>query len=102
MAFSTYDEALDRAAETWGIQPDYWDIFGNRHVTSPQTKRAILESLGIPADTKEGLEQALEEKTRAEWSRLLPPCVVVSENQGRENSLSICPRSLPSWMRACF
>jgi len=80
MAFSTYDEALDRAAETWGIQPDYWDIFGNRHVTSPQTKRAILESLGIPADTKEGLEQALEEKTRAEWSRLLPPCVVVSEN----------------------
>ena len=80
MAFSTYDEALDRAAETWGIQPDYWDIFGKRHVTSAKTKRAILESLGIRPDTKEALEQALEERSHAEWSRLLPPCLVVGEN----------------------
>jgi len=80
MAFSTYDEALDRAAETWGIQPYYWDIFGTKHVTSPETKRAILDSLGIPSGTKEAIEQALEERFRAEWLRLLPPCLVVSEN----------------------
>lgn len=80
MAFSTYDEVLDLAAETWGIQPDYWDIFGKHHVTSAETKRAILESLGIRSDTKEALERALEERSRGEWSRLLPPCLVVGEN----------------------
>jgi len=81
MPFSTYNDALDWAAKAWGIQPDYWDIFGKHHVTSFDTKRAILESLGIPAGSKEALERALGERSRAEWSRLVPPCLVVSENQ---------------------
>src|SRR5579859_2098186 len=80
MPFATYNEALDWAAKVWGIQPDYWDIFGKHHVTSPETKRAILESLGIPAGSKETLEHALEERSRSEWSRVLPPCLVISEN----------------------
>ena len=81
MPSATYDEALDRAAETWGIQPDYWDIWGRHHITQPETKRAILASLGIRADTKEELDQALEQRFRDEWSRVLPPCLVISENQ---------------------
>ena len=81
MPFSTYNEALDGAAKAWGIQPDYWDIFGKHHVTSLDTKRAILESLGIPAASKEELERALDHRSRAQWSRLVPPCLVVSENQ---------------------
>ncbi len=82
MPSATYDEALDRAAEPWGIQPDYWDIWGKHHVTSPETKRAILQSLGIATDTKEELDEAAgEQRLRAEWSRLVPPCLVISENQ---------------------
>jgi 4-alpha-glucanotransferase len=80
MPFSTYPEALDWAAKVWGIQPDYWDIFGKHHITSLETKRAILESLGIPAGSREALERALGERSRAEWSRLVPPCLVISEN----------------------
>ena len=80
MPFATYNEALDWAAKVWGIQPDYWDIFGKHHVTSPETKRAILESLGIPAGSQETLEHALEKRSRSEWSRVLPPCLVISEN----------------------
>jgi 4-alpha-glucanotransferase len=80
MPFSTYNEALDSAAKVWGIQPDYWDIFGKHHFTSLETKRAILESLGIPAGSKEALERALDQRSRAEWSRLVPPCLVISEN----------------------
>ena len=79
MPFSTYDEALEWAAKTWGIQPDYWDIFGTHHFTSPETKRAILESLGITADSKEALEKALGQRSHNEWSRLVPPCLVISE-----------------------
>ena len=80
MPFSSYHEALDWAAKVWGVQPDYWDIFGKHHLTSPETKRAILESLAIPAGSKEALERALEERSRGEWSRLVPPCLVISEN----------------------
>jgi 4-alpha-glucanotransferase len=80
MQFPTYDEALNRAAETWGIQPDYWDIWGRQHFTPPETKRAILKSLGVDAETREGVERALCERAREEWSRLVPPCLVVGQN----------------------
>src|ERR1700704_3093150 len=83
MESSTYEDALDRAAQSWGIQPSYWDIWGQRHVTPPETKCAILESLGIRTDTKRSLDLALERRLREEWSRLAPPCLVISENQQR-------------------
>jgi 4-alpha-glucanotransferase len=78
---STYDEALDRAAELWGIQPDYWDIWGKHHITPADTKRAILHSLGVPTGTKEELDEALAARARQEWSRLAAPCLVISQNQ---------------------
>ena len=78
---SSYDEALDRAAELWGIQPDYWDIWGKRHITPSDTKRAILHSLGVPTGTKEELDEALAARARQEWMRLVSPCVVISQGQ---------------------
>src|SRR5437763_333088 len=81
MESSTYEDALDRAAQSWGIQPYYWDIWGQRHVTPTETKCAILESLGIRTHTKQSLDDALERRLREEWSRLAPPCLVISENQ---------------------
>src|SRR2546427_12559046 len=81
MPSATYEEALDRAAETWGIQPDYWDIWGKHHITPPETKRAILASLGIRAETKEELDYALDRRFRDEWARVLPPWLVISWTQ---------------------
>jgi 4-alpha-glucanotransferase len=81
MPSPTYNEALDKAAETWGIQPDYWDIWGKHHITPPETKRAILQSLGIQAGSTEQLDAAVEEHARREWSRLVPPSLVISESQ---------------------
>lgn len=77
----TYDQALDRAAEAWGIQPDYWDIWGKQHITPPETKRAILHSLGVPTETQEQLDEAVAARSREEWSRLVAPCLVISVNQ---------------------
>jgi 4-alpha-glucanotransferase len=81
MPSATYEEALDRAADTWGILPDYWDIWGKHHITLPESKRAILHSLGIATGTKEELDAAVEQRIRGEWQRLTPPCLVISENQ---------------------
>lgn len=69
---------LDQAASLCGIEPEFWDIWGRRHVTSPATKIAILKSMGVPADSPEGLARAIEERALKKASRLLPPCVVVS------------------------
>jgi 4-alpha-glucanotransferase len=90
----TYNEALDRAAEIWGIQPDYWDIWGKHHTTPPETKRAILESLGTPADSTDKLDAAVEERARREWSRLVPPSLVISEN--------LRPREFPANLPAAL
>lgn len=78
---ANYNEALDKAAALWGIQPEYWDIWGKHHITPPETKRAILRSLGVPTTSKEELDEALAAHARREWSRLVAPCLVVSEGE---------------------
>ena len=69
MESTNYDQALDRAALLWGIEPDYWDIWGRRHFTSPDTKVAILRALGVKTDTEADLNAAVEGRWRAEWQR---------------------------------
>jgi len=77
----SYLEALDRAATLWGIEPQYWDIWGRLHVTSAETTQAILKAMGIAADSEEQLETAIEARLSRERSRLVPPCLVLSETQ---------------------
>jgi len=93
-----YQEALKRACELWGIEQGYWDIWGNWHEATVETQQAILGSLGVAAETLEGLNQAIEDKFWREWSVLTPPVAVISESvekpeiafripAGREDSL---------------
>jgi hypothetical protein len=77
----TYEQALDRAARMWGIEPQYGDTWGKLHVTSAETKRGILEALGVPAGSREELDHAVEERLWKEWNRLLPPVAVVGEKE---------------------
>lgn len=75
-----YAEALDQAAALWGIEPQFWDIWGNLHHTSAGTKQAILQAMGVATDTAAHLREAIGERRRREQSRLVPPCAVLSEN----------------------
>ncbi len=52
---------LDRLAEVAGIAPEYYDIEGRRHETSPKSKQAILTAMGFNIES----DQALN----AEWAR---------------------------------
>src|SRR5581483_7352870 len=78
------DPILAQAAEMWGITPEYWDIWGRKHVTSPETIRAILKAMDVPAGSSEQVAEAIRERRRKEWKRLLPPCLVTSENNERQ------------------
>jgi 4-alpha-glucanotransferase len=77
-----YESALQRAALLWGIQPDYWDIFGKRHVTTPESQKTLLTSLGVPAETREDLDRAIEQRLWDEWSTIGAPTLVVSLETG--------------------
>jgi 4-alpha-glucanotransferase len=79
---TTYEEALQRACSLWGVQQDYWDIWGTQHFAEPETQRKILTSLGIGANTKEELSKAIEERAWDEWSRVLARTIVVNRSAG--------------------
>ncbi len=46
-------ENIEQLAERHGIQQEFWDIFGQKHRTSPETNAAILTALGPDTDGEE-------------------------------------------------
>jgi hypothetical protein len=74
------DDALRYAAERNGIQQDFWDIFGHRHHTAPETNRAILTALGLDCASEVSLYESLVRRDETETGRPLPPVLVMSEN----------------------
>src|SRR5262245_36603191 len=86
---STFDLLLDRAAAECGIDPGYWDIWGNYHETSVETKQAILRAMGIPAGDSGELSDALALRARREWSRLSPPAVLALEGESFDIPLRV-------------
>ncbi len=75
----TQEQALDRAARMWGIEPEYGDTWGRVHTTTPETKKGILKALGVPVASREELDGAIEGRLWSEWSSLLPPVAVLGE-----------------------
>jgi hypothetical protein len=89
MAPDTFEQQLDRAASAHGIDPGFWDIWGNYHHASKETKQAILRAMGVPAETPEELAQSAAEQGRREWERLLPPCIVAGDSEYLEAPLHV-------------
>lgn len=75
-----HEKPLDRAAGLWGIEPQYWDIWGRLHVTSDDTKRAILAAMGVPTSSSLEIADAVDQRVRSEWERLVPPCLVIDRS----------------------
>jgi 4-alpha-glucanotransferase len=86
-----YEELLDRAARLWGIDPEYWDIWGRKHVTSVETKKAILRAMGVETGSAEAIEAAIAGRESMARSLPVPPCLVIGENERR----TIPIRALP-------
>ena len=71
MQDQTWQTLLAKLAEHAGIATDYYDIAGNLHFTSDDTRRAILTAMGFSVDSTESLTEALQEWDEAPWQR---PC----------------------------
>lgn len=77
-----YEAALSRACKTWGVQQDYWDIFGHHHVAPPEVQATILGSLGVPSGTTASIDEAVENRLWQEWSAIAAPTQVVLLSDG--------------------
>jgi (1->4)-alpha-D-glucan 1-alpha-D-glucosylmutase len=74
-------ERLDHLAELAGIEPFYWDIWGNYHEIAEATKRSILATLGIAATDDAAVEASIRALEEESWRRPLPPVLVLRESE---------------------
>lgn len=70
-------QLLQKLAECYGIAAGYNDVWGQRHETSDETRRAILEAMGVPVSSAEAMRQALADWTDGPWREMCDPVQVV-------------------------
>jgi (1->4)-alpha-D-glucan 1-alpha-D-glucosylmutase len=72
---------LDRLARCHGILPDYRDVWGRQRQVADQTKRAVLDAMGVPCGDAETVRRALERQEAERTRRLLQPVLVLEETR---------------------
>ncbi|HKP01075.1 MAG TPA: 4-alpha-glucanotransferase, partial [Nitrospiraceae bacterium] len=81
MQDQTEQTLLAKLAERAGIANDYHDIAGTLHVTSDDTRRAILTAMGFTVDSVASLTQALQEWDEAPWQRSCEPVRILHDDE---------------------
>lgn len=76
----TYESALERAADLFGVEREYWDIWGKHHDAPAETIASALRSMGIDAGSTQSLDGAVEARLADEWSLMTPATLVASVN----------------------
>ena len=77
----SYEDALHKAADEWGIEREFWDIFGKRHVASAAMESRILAALSLDTSSQKTIEN--ERIQRFERRVMLPiqPVSITSEQE---------------------
>ena len=89
MQDQTEQTLLAKLAERAGIANDYHDIAGTLHLTSDDSRRAILTAMGFTVDSAVSLTQALREWDEAPWQRPCDPVRILSDGE-TGHSVSCC------------
>jgi 4-alpha-glucanotransferase len=86
MSILNEEQLVSELAKHFGIDPEYYDIFGQRHIVSFETKRAILTALGIHVATHEHMHQEFIAAHEATWRQPCEPVLV--QEVGRNGAWS--------------
>jgi 4-alpha-glucanotransferase len=78
---SSYEELINELSELCGIIPEYWDIFGNKHVTPIETKKAILKAMKLDIYSDESIKNEIYAQKARPWNRFLEHVKVISVNE---------------------
>ena len=60
------DERLNRLAEAAGLSIEWVDADGKDQRVKPEVLRAVLDGLGLPAESDDQIERSLENLTPAQ------------------------------------
>ena len=74
-------QALAEAAELFGVEQTFWDIFGKKHEAAEDVQKAIFRSLGIDTSSDAAFRAAIEERRKQEWTTPVSATLVVSQSQ---------------------
>ncbi|MDR4479463.1 MAG: 4-alpha-glucanotransferase [Nitrospira sp.] len=78
----TEQDLLHLLASRAGISPDYYDIAGTLHLTSDDTRRAILSAMGFQVASVEALAQELLAWDEAPWQQPCDPTLILQQGYG--------------------
>jgi (1->4)-alpha-D-glucan 1-alpha-D-glucosylmutase len=73
-------QSLLRLAVAYGIEQQWYDIWGHAHEVSEATLRAVLAAMHVQAGDDAQVQRALCERETGVWREPLPPAVVVRES----------------------
>ncbi len=73
-------EAITLLTELYGIEPEYTDIWGNRHVVPESTRLTLLKAIGLSIDSPGPASAILEKEILQLWQHRLDPVQVVRES----------------------
>ncbi len=76
-----HDLLINELASACGIIHEYWDIFGNRHTASLESKKRVLQAMGLDCSSEDSMGRQIEELKVLRWSRLLQPVYVATVNE---------------------
>jgi 4-alpha-glucanotransferase len=81
---------IEDAARAWGVETEYWDIWGQQHRASKELETAILRSLGVDTRSSAALRQAVERhKQRRLRSPFAPTIFLTAGNTPHEIPVSL-------------
>lgn len=75
------DKLINELSELCGVIPEYWDLFGKKHVTTLETKKALLNAMKIKTDSEEDLLYEINKRKWKQWKNIIEPVHVISVNE---------------------
>jgi 4-alpha-glucanotransferase len=75
-----FDKLITELSDLVGIIPEYYDIFGTKHVTSKESRVAILSAMGLQVGAPEEVSREILKIRLRSWLGILDPVFVISVN----------------------
>ena len=89
-SIDNYDKLINELSALCGILPEYWDIFGKKHITSIETSKAVLKAMKLRVDSADDIAEEIRGRRSQPWKTFLGPVHVLSVNKQ--------PFSIPLYM----
>ncbi len=81
MTSETKEELLAELSALCGIEPEYYDVAGNLHVTGPDIQESLLTAMGCRCQHFDELRLEVARRRQWPWSALVEPVLALSTSQ---------------------